>query len=366
MASLARSNLVARKGRTLLSILVVALGTSLLLLLVGFAQGTMREIAERMVKTNADIIVLRKGSNPLIMSSSSNLPMSLGPALRKVDGVASVTPLAVTSVVINNQATRIYGLARADLERLLRDYKFLKGRIFEKDDEAVIDNRIARIEGLALGDTIAGPAETCFTVVGIVEAGMLGRIYVERQGLQKLLREPDMVWAYLVGCADGGRAPDVAARIESQFRIAGTELVRNYYQVLSRSLREMQYVIKGIVVLTLIMSFLVILLGMYTSVLERTREIGILKALGAGRAFILREVLTESVIVALCGVGLGIVLSFAGRFFIERSYPHYCVELSARWLAAAVAVGLVAGFAGAALPGWRAASEDPIVALNYE
>jgi len=366
MASLARANLFARKGRTIISVLTVALGTTLLLLLVGFTRGTLREVAARMMKTNADILVMGKGANPLIAMNMSTLDMMLCDELEKVPGVASVTPVAMNQVNVHNQPTRMYGLRKNDLVKLLGDRRMLKGRMFEGKFECVIDNRMASVEKLTVGDPVPGPRGTTFTVVGVVEAGVLGRIYVPMKTLQEVVKDPDAVWAFLIGCTDGSRAPQVAERIEKKFTHTSTILVRNYFQVLARSLKEMQYVVHGIIALTMLMSFLVILLAMYTSVVERTREIGVLKALGAGRSFIVREVLTESTIIATVGVLVGIGLSFVGRVFIERSYPHYCVELAPPWLAVAVVVGLVAGVSGALLPALHASAQDPITALNYE
>ena len=366
MASLARANLVARKGRTIISVLTVALGTTLLLLLVGFTRGTLREVATRMMRTNADILVMGKGANPLIATNMSTLDMMLCDELKKIPGIASATPVAMNQVNVHNQPTRMYGLIREDLINLLGDQKMLKGRMFEDEFECVIDNRMASVERLTVGDTVPGPRGTTFTVAGIVEAGVLGRIYVPMKTLQEVVKDPDAVWAFLIGCTDGSRAPKVAERIERKFTHTSTILVRNYFQVLARSLKEMQYVVKGIIALTMLMSFLVILLAMYTSVVERTREIGVLKALGAGRAFIIREVLTESTIIAIVGVLVGIGLSFVGRVFIEKSYPHYCVELAPLWLSIAVALGLIAGISGALLPALRASKQDPITALSYE
>jgi len=366
MASLARANLLARKGRSIISILTVALGTMLLLLLVGFTQGTLREVASRMMRTNADILIMAKGANPLIANNMSTLDLMLEPELAKLDGVASVIPVAMNSVNVHNQPTRMYGLRRPDLGRLLADRKMVAGRLFEGEYEAVIDNRMASAEKLGVGDDIPGPRGATFKIVGVVEAGVLGRIYAPMNTLQKIVKDPDAVWAFLVGCIDGAQAPKVAAKIETAFTHTSTVLVRNYFEILAKSLKEMQYVVKGIIVLTMLMSFLVILLAMYTSVVERTREIGILKALGAGRGFIIKEVLSESAIISFSGVFAGIGFSFVGRIFIERSYPHYCVELAPKWLGIALVVGLIAGLSGALLPALRASEGDPITALNYE
>jgi putative ABC transport system permease protein len=116
----------------------------------------------------------------------------------------------------------------------------------------------------------------------------------------------------------------------------------------------------------LVISFLVILLATYTSVLERTREIGILKALGATHAFILREVMTESLVIASSGVILGYGLSFLAKAAVELKYPLLTVDITWTRIFLAAGLGVVGGILGAMYPGMLAVRKDAVVALSYE
>jgi putative ABC transport system permease protein len=109
----------------------------------------------------------------------------------------------------------------------------------------------------------------------------------------------------------------------------------------------------------------VILLAMYTTIIERTREIGILKSLGASRAFIIMTIEKEAALISTLGVVLGFLISVAAKFWIE-SNTRLKIDLGFRWLAISAAIGLCAGVVGAVYPAVRAAKLDPIEALSYE
>jgi putative ABC transport system permease protein len=117
--------------------------------------------------------------------------------------------------------------------------------------------------------------------------------------------------------------------------------------------------------LATVVSTLVILLAMYTTIVERTREIGILKSLGASKTFIVGVIEQEAALISTLGVLAGFAISIAGKFLIE-SNTRLRIDLRPEWLLAAAAIGLIGGLVGALYPAIRAARLDPIEALNYE
>ena len=124
---------------------------------------------------------------------------------------------------------------------------------------------------------------------------------------------------------------------------------------------------KTMVGLGVIISFLVVLLNMHTMVMERTREIGILKALGASRWFILKVILAEAVVMGLGGTVVGIGLSFVARALIQALYPASLTQaITPDWWPKVAVISLVGVLLGALYPGLSAAAQDPIEALAYE
>jgi putative ABC transport system permease protein len=129
-------------------------------------------------------------------------------------------------------------------------------------------------------------------------------------------------------------------------------------------LREFIGVIIG---LSVAVGFLVVFLSMYTAVLERTREIGILKALGASPVFVLGILLRETLLLAIFGSALGIGFSYVTRWLIMTLVPASLSQIIVYgWWPIAGAIALAGALVGAAYPGWRAARQDPIEALSYE
>ncbi len=109
-----------------------------------------------------------------------------------------------------------------------------------------------------------------------------------------------------------------------------------------------------------------VLLNMHTMVMERTREIGILKALGFSRFDVVRMLLGETLILTLMGTVLGIALTFTTQVILKQANPGLTILISPAWIFSAVVLALIGATTGAVYPALRAASYDPVVALAYE
>jgi putative ABC transport system permease protein len=134
----------------------------------------------------------------------------------------------------------------------------------------------------------------------------------------------------------------------------------------SSNLPQLRPFTRTMVALGILISFIVVLLNMHTMVMERTREIGILKALGFSRFDIIRMLLGETLILTLFGTGLGIALTFLTQAILKQVNPGLTILISAPWIFSAVVLALAGAAAGALYPALRAASYDPVVALAYE
>jgi putative ABC transport system permease protein len=110
---------------------------------------------------------------------------------------------------------------------------------------------------------------------------------------------------------------------------------------------------------------LVILLAMYTTVTERTRQIGILKSLGMSKTSIAWVIEQEAIIVSLLGVVVGVLMTMLARLAVMRT-TNLTIEIEPRWVLIALAVGLLGGTLGALYPALRAARQDAVEALSYE
>jgi len=110
----------------------------------------------------------------------------------------------------------------------------------------------------------------------------------------------------------------------------------------------------------------VIFQAMYTAVMERTREIGILKSIGASKGYIVNVILRETILLALAGIAVGITVSLLARLGIEHRWPLVHIDKSNEWMLRATLIALVGATLGALYPAYKAAQKDPIDALAYE
>jgi putative ABC transport system permease protein len=124
--------------------------------------------------------------------------------------------------------------------------------------------------------------------------------------------------------------------------------------------------IKIVIGVAVVVGFLVIFQSMYTAVMERTREIGILKSMGASKWYIVNVVLRETVLLAIVGIVAGILISLATRRVIMFEKPVLRLFWSYAWVLRATIIAVAGALAGALYPAYKAAQRDPIDALAYE
>jgi putative ABC transport system permease protein len=134
----------------------------------------------------------------------------------------------------------------------------------------------------------------------------------------------------------------------------------------SSNLPELKPFINTMVGIGIVISFLVVLLNMHTMVMERTREIGILKALGFSRLDVVKMLMGETLVLTILGSSSGIAITFLIVAILKATNPGLLVLLTPGWVFGAIGLALTGAIAGAAFPAFRAASHDPVIALAYE
>ena len=124
--------------------------------------------------------------------------------------------------------------------------------------------------------------------------------------------------------------------------------------------------IESMIALAVSIGFLVILLSMYTTVIERTRDIGVLKSIGASKGYIIRALLGESAFICVIGIVVGIVMSYVARAFFLSAFPTLSILITADWILRSSMIAIVGGLLGASYPAWLASRKDAIEALSYD
>jgi putative ABC transport system permease protein len=208
-----------------------------------------------------------------------------------------------------------------------------------------------------------------FRVAGIVENGRGARKFLPLTSLQDLIGAKDKASVFYVKLDDPANADQVVNEVKSQpgmekYSVQSTE---EYLSMMTPSrLPGFRPFIGVVIGVSLIIGFLVIFQSMYAAVMERTREIGILKAIGASKFYIINAILRETGLLAMLGIVLGIGFSFVASWAIRQRFPLVQVVVSGDWVFRAMVVAVVGAIAGALYPAFKAAGKDPIEALAYE
>jgi putative ABC transport system permease protein len=372
MDSLVFSNITHRPVRTLVSIAGIGIGVVLIVFTVGLAHGLLRERGEREGNVKAEIMVRASGTIGLAGSSFS-LPVGQAAELAKIPGVKAAVPLG-QNFASNKGDTGAFGGRLVDginydEYAAISGMSLVEGRkLNASGDEMIVDSTWIKDRKKKVGDTFE-LYERPFTIVGVYEPANGGRLKIPLATMQDQLGGEGKASAILVSCVDPAQQEAVAQRISNslpadKYQILLTKDLPEIYAS-GTSVPALNVFLNVVVAVAAAISLLVVLLAMYTTVTERTRQIGILKSLGMSSWSIAWVIEQEAMLVSILGVGAGIGLTLLARLAVVR-LSSLKVEIELKWLLVALAVGLLGGTLGAMYPAMRAARQDAVDALSYE
>ncbi len=365
MDNLIRSNIRQRPVRTLVSVAGVALGVSLIMLFTGLARGMSNDLKRRGSNLRAEIIFTRPGSMQLT-SSTANLSTRYVELLKAIEGVEDALPVIVHVV----QGNRGFGLERiegVDWEPFSRinGIKLIAGQAPQGVDEVVIDETKARNNKLGVGSEIKVFGDRPYRVVGIYSPESTARVKMSLAAMQEALEARDKATYIMVKLRNRSDKTEIAKRIVQALPGNKIQFTEDVFVSPEQSIPYLGVFLRVLVGLAAVVSALVVMLAMYTTITERTREIGILKALGASRGYIIGLIEKEAMLISVIGLIAGFILSFFAGYLIHRFYG-LLFEFSWEWALTAASIGLVGGAVGAIYPAIRAANLDAVSALAYE
>ncbi len=357
-------NLKHRPVRTLLSIVAIAVQVTMVLTLVGLSRGVLEDQQRRSRGIGADIIVRPPAGSAIALTTNFDKGSHFVAFVAKQPHVAAVTGVLLQSTGL---LTSVTGIDLPSFKHLTGGFHYLAGGPFQNPRDVIIDEYYASQHGLHVGDTMS-ILNVNWHVCAIIQPGMLARIFVRLDELQRLTANTDKLTIIYVKLDNPANINVVLADLRKkmkQYQIIPMEEFLSQFSVNSvPMLREFIAVVIGLGVLV---GFLVVFLSMYTAVLERTREIGILKALGASPAYVVRILLTETLVLAIVGSALGIVFTYGTRWVINTFVPGSLLEaIVPDWWPIAAGIAIGGAMLGAFYPGWKAARQNAIEALAYE
>jgi putative ABC transport system permease protein len=356
-------NIRHKPMRTLLSILLIGVPVTLILTLTGLSHGFVEDSRKRAAGIGADIRVTPAGSNVLSFSNAT-MPLKLVDWMRAQPHVAQAMGTVVAPI---GGFDALIGIDPPAFDKMSGGFIFDEGHTFQSPDDLLIDAWYADQRKVRAGSKLNILGHD-WHVAGIVEPGKLGHLFVQMGPLQDLQ-------------GGAGKVSQIFLKLDSPSNVDSViEYLKkkdDSFNVLSMAELESLISVDHIPLLTpflhavlgiaVVIAFLVVLMSMYMAVLQRTREIGILKSLGAANSLVMSLILAEALVMGFCGTILGIALTYATQYAIHRvmpaSLPQAVVYI---WWPIAGSIAIGAALLGALYPGIIAIRQDPIEALAYE
>ncbi len=359
------ANLRRRPMRSLVSVTAVAIEVVLILMIVGLTEGMIHDQRSRVNGIGADVVV-RSGNGSMFAELTGNtLPLAEAAVFARQPGVEAVAPM---SFHVSNGISAVGGIDPASFDAVSGGFRFLAGRMFAPGSHEAIEDDLQAAAGRDhVGQTLDMMGQK-FRLVGIFEHGMGSRVFIDLGVLNGLAGSPGKAAMFFIKTRPGVSKLSVVNELKALVPADTVQSIDQYLSLftareISPALPIFQTVMVGIAVA---IGFLVIFLSLYTTVLERTREIGILKSLGASRGYIVRVILRESELLAGSGAAVGIVGAFLLWRTLEHLFPTLSMEMTWTWVGISLAIAMVSSAIGALYPAYRAAGQDAIAALAYE
>ena len=363
MNKLVAGNLIHRPLRSLISVFAIAIEVIMILSITAILMGKLNGFKDRQNGIGMDMFVRPSTTNVFVGMSPAAASIKVADVLAKLPHIAVAAPV---NIQITSTLDNIYGIDFKSYNALL-PFVFRAGGPFEGPDDIILDEYAAA--GKKPGDTVQLLNHT-FRISGVVNHGKGGRKFIPIDTMGELTGTPGRATTFYLRTEDPPKYEDdvvkeiAAAPGMSQYSVLKTE--EYLASMTPDALPGFNIGLRVVIGIAVVIGFLVIFQAMYTAVMERTREIGILKSLGASRGYIVSVVLRETGMLAIAGIALGVAASFILSAALQNRFPTLDFVINVPYVWKAVVIAFIGALLGALYPAFKAASKDPIDALSYE
>jgi len=364
MGEMILRNLLHRPIRTVIGVLAIGFEVMLIVFIVGLTSGILSETAKRIEGVGADIMLQPSSAGVIMGMSNAPMPIKIRDRLSELQYVQSVAPVLL-QFNSTGGVELVYGINKT-FDEVSGGFVFLQGRNLQGPDDMLVDDLAAKSKNVRVGQTFK-LFNHDWNVVGVVEHGKGSRIFVPLATLQDLSGATDKASLFFIKCTRPEHTEDVIADMKLVFPNYTIRAIKDYVSLMtSTSVPGLNVFVDAMISLAVCIGLLVIFLTMYTTVIERTRDIGVLKSLGANSPFIVRAVLYESAALCLGGILAGVALSYAARAGFLKAFPTLSISITPEWILRAGAIAMVGAVLGASYPAWMASRRDAVEALTFD
>lgn len=358
-------NVLHRPVRTLITVVGIAVEVTLVILVVGLTTGLMTESAKRTEGVGADVMIQPPSASVFMAFSGAPMPISIAQKLEQLNYVQAVAPVLVQFNSVNGLDI-VYGIDKESFRAVSGGFVFLSGHDLEQPQDILVDDIYAKGKRVRTGQTLH-ILESDFKVAGIVEHGKGARLFVRLPTLQEMSGAHDKASIFFIKADRTDHTPAVSDEVKQLLPGYEVRPLKDFISLMTSSnIPGLGAFINIMITIAVAIGFLVIFLSMYTTIIERTREIGVLKSLGASKGYIVEIILSETTLLSLAGIVAGIGLSFLLRWIFVGAFPSMTILITPRWVLIAAGIAILGGLLGASYPAWIASRKDPVEALAYE
>jgi len=362
---LAFRTLWRQRTRTALTMLAIGISIAAIIALGGFADGMVITMNQMWRASQTDLFAVQAG----VDSDFSAIDERVGARIEARPDVEAVAGLIWTAVNTDEMSfLMVFGYHPR--EYAIRHFYIIEGEPITARHQAIIGKQAAEQMGLQVGDTLR-LLRSSFRVVGIYETGLsyeeVGAVIGLREA-QVLTGKPHQVMYYQIKLRDPNQAETVLEELGQDYPDVDFALAAEAVQSMS-DFAVMEQMVNQISILAIFIGGLGMLNTMLMSVLERTREIGVRRALGWRRRHVLGMILGESLVLGVLGGVVGILIGLGlGRLvsLLPGLYGGMAPLYGPRLFVQALVVAAVAGTVGGLYPAWRATRMSPVEALRHE
>jgi putative ABC transport system permease protein len=368
MNKLVVGNLVHRPLRSIISAFAVAIEVIMILSIAAIMFGILNGSRKQTTGIGMDMLAHPGATTVLMNTSAASASIKVADVLRGLPHVEVVAPVNI-KFTIGSSVENIAGIDY-DSYNALKPFEFLSGGPFRGPYDVIIDDLEATSgKGFKVGDPVQVLNQT-FHVCGIIQHGKGSRKFIPLDTMDQIDGNPGKASVFYLRTEDEPKYQE-AVRDEilrtDGLQEYSVQTIEEYLSTLTpERMPGFNIALRVVIGIAIIIGFLVIFQSMYTAVMERTREIGILKSMGAGRIDIVSVVLRETGLLAIVGVTVGVGATYLLRTLLYIRFPTMSFEITTRWVATAVVIALSGALCGALYPALKAARKDPIDALSYE
>jgi len=326
--TLAIKNLLRRRGRTSLTIFGVAISVAVLFSLLSFNAGYEKQLSGELDSLGIHILAVPKGcpyEAASLIIHGGVIPKYLSNSdveeAKKIDGIEIASPMLLHQFYKDGKPHIVYGVIMSDVSRLKTWWK-VEGRFFSdtEDNVMVIGKNLAEEEKLKVGDVLPfGPDKIPFTIVGILErTGTQDDEFhfLHLPVAQRIFDKPDQITTIAIRVNDTSKISEISKELENipDIQVVTMTQVMGTIMNLVGSARTL---LISVIIVAIIISAVGIINTLLMSVNERTREFGMMKAIGASGLDIGRLVLIETLFISIVGGIIGLLFSTLGSSLIE-------------------------------------------------